>query len=157
MALPLALPPREESAIGRLTGKLNVLLPSEGATFRFEDLEEATGVEKRIAGVTVVLVGARKNRRAWDIGIRVRFDEASGALDSHLNWIDDNEIFLEDPEGKRLTAGMSASMGRKANEVGTAYYFGVDGPLTGYTLVYKTPGLILSGEFDYELKGIELP
>ncbi|NQT17809.1 MAG: hypothetical protein HQ582_33955 [Planctomycetes bacterium] len=155
--IPLELPPRDVKQIARLKGTLNVLLPSEVATFRFGNLEEAKLDEKRIAGVTVVLVQARKNRKAWEIAIRVRFDEAAGALESHLNWIDDNEIFLEDPDGKPISAGMSTSTGRKENEVGLAYYFSVDGPLTGYSLVYKTPALILSGEFDYEIEDIDLP
>jgi len=157
LEIPLELPARDVKKIARLKGTLNVLLPTEVTTFRFEDLEEAKAVEKRIAGVTVTLVQARKNRKAWEIGIRVRFDEAGGALESHLNWIDDNEIFLEDPDGKPIAAGMSTSTGRKQNEVGLAYYFGVDGPLTGYSLVYKTPGMILSAQFDYELEDIDLP
>ena len=157
LEIHLALPPRDVKRIARLKGTLSALLPGEVATFRFEDLEEAKQVEQRIAGVTVMLEQARRSPAAWEIGIRVRFDEASGALESHLNWINDNQIYLEDPDGKPITHGMSTTTGQKENEVGMAYYFGIDGPLTGYSLVYKTPGLILSSEFDYELEDIELP
>jgi len=157
LEIPLALPPRDVKRIARLKGTVSALLPGEVATFRFEDLEEAKQVEKRIAGATVMLEQARKSGAAWEIRIRVRFDEASGALQSHLNWIMDNQIYLEDPDGKQIPHGMSTSTAHQENEVGMAYYFGVDGPLTGYALVYKTPGLILSSQFDYELKDIDLP
>lgn len=157
LEIALALPPRDVKRIARLKGTVSALLPGEVATFRFEDLEDAKQVEERIAGVTVMLEQARKSGAAWEIRVRVRFDEASGALESHLNWIYDNKIYLEDPDGKPINYGMSTTTGHQENEVGMAYYFGVDGPLTGYGLVYKTPGLILSSEFDYELEDIELP
>ncbi len=153
----LKLPPRAVKRIERLKGTLKTLLPSKVETFRFEDLEQAENVERRVAGVTVQLERVRKNRATWETLVRVRFDEAGDALQSHLNWIDDNEVYLEDAQGKLVSPGMFTTTGRTESEVGMAYYFPVEGPLTDYTLVYKTPGLILLKEIEYELEGIELP
>ena len=43
------------------------------------------------------------------------------------------------------------------NEVGVAYFFGIDGGLEGYKFVYETASTVLSASFDYELTNIELP
>ncbi|MHC4402585.1 MAG: hypothetical protein ACYTG0_23225 [Planctomycetota bacterium] len=155
--VPLELPPRSVGRIARLQGTLGARLPSKAEAFRFTDLESAKKVPERIAGVTVTLEQARKNRNAWEIRLRVQFDDAAGALQSHLNWINENEVYLEDPEGKRIDAGLSSPTGKTDDGMGIAYFFAVEGSLSGYTLVYNTPGMILSPTFEYELKDIELP
>jgi len=157
LEIPLKLPPREVKRIARLKGTLTTLLPGKVETFRFGDLEKAEQVEERIAGVTVMLEQVRKNREVWEVRIRVRFDEAGEALESHRNWIYDNEVYLEDPSGKPIAWATFETTRQEENEVGVAYYFSVDGPLTGHTLVYKTPSLILSTAFDYEITDVELP
>jgi len=157
LEIPLELPPRDVKRIARLQGTLTALLPGKVETFRFDDLENAEKVEKRVGGVTVMLQRVRKNRSVWEVRVLVRFDEANGALESHRNWIYDNEAHLEPPEGETVAWATFETTRQTENEVGVAYYFALDGPLTGYTLVYKTPGLILSKGFDYELRGIPLP
>jgi len=157
LEIPLKLPPRDVNQIARLKGTLTALLPGKVETFRFEDLEKAEEVEKRVGGVTVMLEHVRKNRSVWEIRILVRFDKANGALESHRNWIYDNEAYLEPPQGESILWATFETTRQTENEVGVAYYFAVDGPLTGHTLVYKTPGLILSKGFDYEIRGIPLP
>jgi hypothetical protein len=157
LELPLELPPRDVKQIARLEGTLTALLPGKVETFRFEDLEEAEDVEKRMAGVTVMLERVRKNRSVWEVRMLVRFDQAHGALESHRNWIYDNEVYLEPPDGESVVWATFETTRQTESEVGVAYYFAVDGPLTGYTLVYKTPALILSKAFDYQIQNIPLP
>jgi PAS domain-containing protein len=157
LEIPFELPSRDVKSIARLKSKLTALLPGKVETFRFGDLEEANQVEKRIAGVTVVLEQVRKNRAVWEIRLAVRFDEAGDALESHRTWIYDNEIYLEAADGESTEWATFETTRQTEDEVGAAYYFAVDGPLTGYTLVYKTPALILSKEIEYEIGGIDLP
>ena len=157
LEIPLKLPPRDVQQIARLKGTLTALLPSKAAAFRFDDIEHAKEVEQRVAGVTVTLEQVRKNREAWEVRLRVRFDEAEGALESHLNWIYDNEVYLEDADGKPVARPTLETTGQSENGIGVAYYFGVDGPLDDYTFVYKTPALILSKAFEYEIRDVELP
>lgn len=157
LVIPLVLPGRDVTQIGRLEGSLTALVPGKVETFRFEDLEDAKDVEKRVAGVTVVLDRVRKNNSIWDVGVHVRFDNAEDALASHRNWIFDNEAYLENPQGERVAYDAFETTRQTENEVGVAYLFAVDGPLTGYKFVYKTPGLILSRTIDYQVQDIPLP
>ncbi len=157
LEIPLELPPRDVQRIARLQGALTALLPSKVESFRFGDLTGDEKSEKRVAGVTVALERVRENRGRWEIRLLVRFDKAKGALESHRTWIEDNEVYLETPEGEKIAWAMSVPTRQTENEVGMAYYFVVEGPLTGHTLVYKTPAMILSKDFDYELEDIPLP
>jgi hypothetical protein len=157
LRVPLVLPPRSVKQIARLKGSLIALLPGKLETFRFQDLEKAKDAEQRIAGVTVVFEGARKRDKLWELRVRVRFDQAGESLQSHRTWIFDNEVYLEDAQGKRVTWGTYETTRRTESEIGVAYLFGVEKPLTGYTLVYKTPGAILSIDVPYEIKDIPLP
>jgi PAS domain-containing protein len=156
LRIPLVLPPRSVKQIARLKGAMTALLPGKIETFRFKDLEQAKEVEQRIAGVTVMLEGARKNNEVWEVRIRVRFDDAGQALQSHRNWIFDNEVSLQDPDGKSITWGSYETTRQTENEVGLAYLFSVES-LKGFTLLYKTPGVILTTEIPYEIKDVPLP
>ena len=157
LKLPFQLPPRDVKRIASLKGKLTAMIPGKVETFTFDRLTEAKNVEKRVAGVTVTLNRVQRNNELWQVRMQVQFDKPGGALASHLGWIYDNEAYLEDPDGKPVPYD-SQEFGRQAdNQVGVAYLFVLEGPLDGYKFVYKTPGVIMSTEFDYEIKGIELP
>jgi hypothetical protein len=155
--IPLGLPPREVKQIARLAGTFTALVPGKVETFRFKDLEKAKDVRQRVAGVTVTLEGTRKNNKIWEVRMRVSFDEASGALQSHRNWIFENEAFLEDPDGRQVVHGTFETTRQTKNEVGVAYLFRPEGPLADYTFVYKTATAILSTQFKYEMRDIKLP
>ena len=158
LILPLALPSREVKQIARLEGKLTALLPGRIETFRFENVIKAKNAEKRIASTTVVLEQTRRlNDDLWQVRMRVRFDRAGRALESHRGWIYDNEAYLEGPDRKPIPHEGFETTGRAENEVGVAYLFVLDGPPAAHTFVYKTPGAILSAEFEYEIRGVKLP
>ena len=155
--LPLRLPPREVRQIGSLRGKLLATVPGKIETFRFTKLGEAKNAEQRIAGVTVVVEGVGKIGRAWEVRMRARFDDAGDALASHRQWVFSNEAYLEGPDQKAIVYDTFETTAQSKNEVGLAYRFHTSRPLDKLNFVYKTPGLIISREYGYELKGIELP
>jgi hypothetical protein len=155
--VPLALPPRDVRRISRLGGTIEAILPGKVETFTFDDLEKAKDVEKRMADVTVVLDEVRKNNQNWELRMRVRFDDAGEALQSHRNWIFENEAYLKGPDGKPVAYSAYETTMQSQREVGVAYLFNIDAPLSRYTFVYKTPGMILNADLDYELKEIPLP
>jgi hypothetical protein len=155
--VPLELPPRNVKRISKLTGTLAVLVPGKIETFRFKDLNEDKQEDKRIAHVTVALERVFKNGDLWEIRIGVRFDRSGDALASHYNWILDNDAHLEGGDGEPITSEASSTTRRAETEIGISYLFSIDGPLADYTFVYKTPGAILSREFEFELGDIELP
>ncbi len=157
LVLPFALPPRSVKQIASLQGTLTAMIPGRVETFRFDNLTNAKNVEKRIAGVSITLEQVRKNNQLWEVRMRVRFDKAYGALASHRGWIFNNKAYLEGPDGKQLSYDSMETTRQTENEVGIAYLFALDGPLTDYTFVYKTPGVIVQARFDYEISGVKLP
>jgi len=157
LILPLSLPPRASTKIGQLSGKFTALVPGKIQTFRFTDLEEAENVEQRMAGVTVLLEQVRKNNTIWEVRMRMRLDEAGEALASHRTWVYDNEAYLEGPDAQPVLCDAYENTLQTENEVGVAYLFAIEGPLRDYSFVYKTPGMILSREFDFEIRDVQLP
>jgi hypothetical protein len=155
--IPLQLPSRDVRRIASLKGKLLAMIPGKTETFRFDKMAKAKNVEKRVAGVTVILEQVTKNNDVWEVRMTVRFDDAGDALASHRTWIFNNEAYLEGPGGKRIDRENFETTAQEKNEVGIAYLFSTDQPLDKLTFVYKTPGTIVNSGFDYELKNIELP
>jgi len=162
LILPWQLPPRSVEKIASLTGKFAAMVPGRVETFTFDDLS-AKNVKKRIAGVTVTLEGVRKNNQLQEVRIRVQFDSAGKALASHRNWIFNNEAYLvdskaeKDSKGKKVEYETLETTSQGPNEVGVAYLFFLEKPIADYKFVYKTAGVIVATEFEYELKDIKLP
>ena len=157
LVIPLELPPREVTRIASLKGTLSALLPGRVQTFRFKDLAKAKDAEQRKAGAIVTLQQVRKTGEVWEVRILVRFDEAGEALDSHRGWILNNEAHMEGPDGKPVENGGLETTRRTKTEVGIAYFFDLEHPLSEYTFVYKTPSLLIAKQFPYEIKDVKLP
>ena len=157
LRIPFELPSRDVKKISKLEGTLKTLVQGKIESFRFEDLPEAKDVERRVAGVTVTLQQVRKNRDVWEFRLLIHFDETSGALASHRNWIFENEALLVKPDGEEIPYHAYDTTLQTENEVGIAYLFGLDDPLTDYAFVYRTAGLIMSTDFEFEISDVELP
>jgi hypothetical protein len=157
LTLPFALPPREAKEITRVKGKLTAMIPGRIVEFRFDDLLKAKNVEKRLAGVTVTLEQVRKNNDAWEIFVRIRFDDAGDALASHRGWIFRNEAYHEGPDGKPIAYDTMETTSQSKNEVGVSYIFVLDKPPADMKFIYKTPGAILGTAVEYELRNLKLP
>jgi hypothetical protein len=157
LPIHFALPARSVKQISSLRGKLVAMLPGRAEDFRFENLDKAKRVEQRRAGVTVVLDEAWKNNSVWEIRVRVIFDKAGGALESHRTWVFNNEAWLETPSKEKVSyAGMETTR-QGENEVGVSYMFSAPQGLAGHTFVYRTPVSISTVPVTYELKDLELP
>jgi hypothetical protein len=158
MDVPLALPAPPPRQIASLTGSLQAIVPGKVETFRFANLLGTKNkVTQRIAAATVVLDQVRKNGDTWEVYLRVRFDDAGAALESHRNWILNNEACLEGPDGKLIAPNAVEPTERTGNEAGFRYLFDLKQSPAGMALVYKTPGSIITRDFPYELRDIPLP
>lgn len=156
--LPIALPDRKAEKIASLRGKLVALLPGRVETFQFDRrLDESAGMELRKAGCTVVLDRVRKNGDLYQVLIRVRFDEAHESLESHRDWIFQNEAFIVDGKGQRIGHAALEATRQAANEVGVSYYYPLKDGLKGCRFVYRSPSMILELPVEYEIKNIPLP
>jgi len=157
LRIPLEAPDRSVQKIAKVKGSINALMQGKAEPFEFTDLVDAENVERRAAGVSVILERVRKNRDVWEIRVIARFDDAEGALASHRNWVFDNPAKLITPDGEEIPFHAYDSTRQMENEVGVAYFFGIDGGLEGHTFVYETASTVLSASFDYELTDIKLP
>jgi hypothetical protein len=154
--IPLKLPDRQTRQIASLEGRLSALVPGRVQEFVFDDPRNAKSVEQAVAGVTVTLEQVRKNLDLFEARVRVRFDRAGVALESHRNWVYKNEAYLLDPEGQRVDHdGMQATLQRE-DEVGVAYLFDREN-LDGCKFVYRTPVVIVAMPVAYRLEEIPLP
>lgn len=155
--VPLALPERRAERIASLEGQLSALLPGRVETFEFGQLAQARNVPQSRAGVTVILDQVRKNVDVDEVRLRVRFDEAGEALESHRNWIYKNEAYFLDPDGQRFEHAGLQPFRQAANEVGVVYLSDRAGGLADCTFVYRTPTMLLRVPVEFELRDIPLP
>lgn len=155
---PLVAPARTVNKLASFKGKLMAVLLGKVETFEFADVEKAKSVEQERGGVTVTVENCRKNGDVYDVSMRVRFDRAANALESHRGWIYDNESYLLDAKGNRIeSAGLEATL-LDVNAVGLSYKFDLDNASpAGCKFVYKTPAAIIRIPMEFELKDIELP
>lgn len=156
--VPLTLPPPGATHLARLQGELEALIPGRVESFEFDgNLQEARGVQQRRAGVMVQLDNVRRNVDLYQFQVRVRFDDASGALESHRGWIFNNEASIVDAEGNRVPpAGLEATR-QTENEVGISYLFDLPDGLDGCRFVYKTPAVLNRYRLPFELQDLPLP
>ena len=157
LQLPFTLPPRSIEKIARLEGQLIALVPGKTETFRFDRLTTATPKKQQQGSVTVALDSVRKNRDIWEIRMRIRYDDPSGALASHRSWIFRNRCHLMGRDGALVEHVGLETTAQSETEVGLAFLFDLPKGPAQYTLVYETPVTIIQAPIKYTLRDIELP
>ncbi len=155
--LPLSLPDRSTRQIGLLQGQMSAVIPGRVREFVFEDLLDAKAVEQRVAGVTVTLDQVRKSLDLYEVRMRVRFDRADIALESHRTWIYENEAYLLEPDGQRADYARMEVIMQRPDEVGISFSFDRPEGLDGCRFVYRTPVVIVAVPIEYQLQEIPLP
>lgn len=155
---PLTAPSRSVKTLASLSGKITAVVLGKVESFEFVDIDKAKSAELERGGVTVVVESCRKNGDIYDVSMRVRFDRAANALESHRAWIYDNECFLLDGQNRKFeNVGLEATL-LGVNEVGVAYKFNLEGGTPAKAkLTYKTPAAIIRIPVDFEIKTVDLP
>ena len=159
LVIPFKIPSRSVKQIASIKGKLNAVLLGREETYEFANPETKKGAEEERGGVTVILDQCRVVDGLLEARMRVKFDQASNALESHRGWIYNNPCYLQDQKGGKVEqAAIEASL-LGDNEVGVIYRFdlGDEANAARYKLVYKTPAAIIEVPVEFELKGIDLP
>ncbi|MGA2035144.1 MAG: hypothetical protein ABSG68_23090 [Thermoguttaceae bacterium] len=156
--IPLAFPAEPVKEMATVQGSFQAIVPGKVETFRFTDLAGAKNVEQRIAAATVTLEEVRKSgENVWEVRMKLRFDDAGDALESHRSWVLLNEAYLEE-NGKPIAFDSSETTQRTKNEIGMAYLFALDKPPSKkLAFVYKTPGMVVTRAFPYEFHHVKLP
>jgi hypothetical protein len=157
MDISLAVPPQPLKEIASLTGSVRAMMLGKPETFRFDDLLKAKQ-EKRIAAATVVLEEVRKNGNVWEVFVRLRYDDAGEAFESYQSWPLQNEVYLEDKDGKRIKPDTMETTGREGkNDIGFGYVFDLSDSPKDLHLIYSTPGMIVTKDYPYKVQGLKMP
>jgi hypothetical protein len=151
------LPPRGDTKLASLKGRLRALVPGRQVKFQFGDLASAAGKTQRRGGVQVTVDDVRKNNAIWEVHMRVALDEANSALESHRGWVFQNKSYMLDKAGDEIDNVGLETTRQSRNEVGVAYLFDLPVGIDELTWVYETPAAIVELPVEYEIKDIELP
>ena len=157
LEIPLKLPSRDVKKISSVKGKASVVLLGRDANFEFANITKAKEVKQSQAGVTVVLESVAKSDDVYEVRMRVELDDAQGTLESFRAGIFSSEAYLLSPNlEKSMNDGEEASR-EEENVFGRIYEFSIDGDISKYKFVFKTPVTVIRAPVEYELKDIDLP
>jgi len=157
LVIPLELPTRNIEKIASLKGEIETLIPGRNEKFQFDKLIDAKDVEQKRAGVNVTVERVRPNGELFGIRIRVRFDKAANALESHRGWIFSNPAYILDADGEQVDNVSYETTLQGENEIGLEYFFLLEDGLKDCKFVYETPAAIVKKTIKYEVKDILLP
>ena len=156
--LPFRLPGEESQRIQTLSGELECLLPSDHAVFRFQELTAATPQRLEEAEVAVTLKSVRREKRAYDIEIFARLDDAEKPLESHLSgWMHRNAVYLEDAAGTRVEPLQIQKTTERDDGFGFVFRFIAPKKIEDYALVYSMPTSFISQRIPFRFTELELP
>ena len=155
-SVPLKRIARDVDEIKTMTGRIEAVLPGRKETFRFPPFATIDKPRKiSRAGVNVICRQWQRNEDLYGVTLTVGFDESAGPVESHLNWLYDNEVHLEDEAGELSDPVAYEAIG--TNEEGlTIEYFFLTDP-SKCRLVYKSPGAIARIPVTFTIKNIQLP
>ena len=155
--LPLQLPARQAIKLAKLSGTMTALTPGAVMELKFDKLADANNVEKSGGGVTVVLESAKKTENAWEIRMKIRFEQIEEGFESHYGWVHQNLTYLLDEKGNKIDhVGYETTM-ENEREAGFLYLFEIEGDIGDYQWVYRTPTAIVAAPIEYELQDVTLP
>ncbi len=169
--LPLQLPRRalelnaggaakaksDASEITRVSGQITALIPGQRKKFELS-LVEAAASQTHDA-MTVTIESVRDASPLWEVRVGVELFGAGRALESHRQWIFENEVFVLMPDGSRKEHLGYEVYRQTELGVGIGYLFdlGVAGPPAGAKLIYESPTSVRRNEVPFVLNGIPLP
>ena len=148
---------RSDQWVEELQGSLRVTLPAVETSFQFKDLKMEQPIEQRTGKTVVTLMGTRKVNQLQSIQLRIRFDESTGSLESHRQWLFESPAILIDSDGNAVEYFTFETTLQKSDEVGISYLFGIDGDLADHVFEYRAPSAILTIEQDWAIQKLELP
>ena len=156
--LHLGLPPRSVTKIASIKGTFTALVPGRVEKFEFTGLDKAKGEQQERGTCVVTLEQLRKNDEVHEVRLRLKFDKAANALESHRGWIGNNPAYIVDGKGNKLeNGGFSPSLVAE-NEAVLSYIFDLsEVDIAKCRFVYETPAALFKVPVEFELKDLELP
>ena len=155
IVLPMQLPAGQPEQIESLTGVLRALLPGKRHTFELTLGE--VGVEKTVDAMTVRIEDIRRNGELYEVRLGVELDDAGRALESHRQWIFENEAYVQREDGSRVDHLGYQVYRQTTSGVGVAYLFDLGEDFQQATLHYRSPTAVVRNEVAFVLRDIPLP
>ncbi|MEM9826588.1 MAG: hypothetical protein AAF958_08365 [Planctomycetota bacterium] len=153
--VPMQLPAGTPEKISAISGVLRATLPGPVKTF---ELPVVGGERsKKLGAMTVEIEDVRPAGDLQAIRLLVQLDDASDALESHRQWIFENEIYIRDAEGKRLDQLGYEVYRQSPDSAGVAYLFSLEDDLNQYKVFYRSPTSVQPNEVAFVIQDIDLP
>lgn len=153
--LPMQLPAGQPKRIESLSGVIRALLPGDRHTFKLALAE--SGVQETIDAMTVQVEDIRPNGELYEIRLGIELDDAGRALESHRQWIFENEVFVQREDGSRVDHLGYQVYRQTTSGVGVGYLFDLGGTLQDATIHYRSPTAVVRNEVLFVLQDIPLP
>ncbi|MEO9593741.1 hypothetical protein [Rhodopirellula bahusiensis] len=156
--LPLQLPNLPAERIDRLSGTLTAMIPGRREEFAL-DLNE-TAASHTEDQMTVSIEAVRDADPLREIRVGVELDSAGRSLESHRQWIFENEAYVLLEDETRLDHLGYEVFRQTDSGVGIGYLFdfGAAGsPPPGSKLIYESPTSVAQDAVDFILNDIPTP
>jgi hypothetical protein len=152
--LPLKLPAGQPKQVETISGTIRALLPGKRQTFKLP----LTGTEKsKIDSMTVQIEAVRKNGPLHEIRIAVDLENAGRSLESHRQWIFENEVYVERKDGSRADHLGFEVFRQTESGVGVGYLFDLGDTVNEASLIYRSPTAVVPNEVPFIIQDIALP
>ncbi|MEM9643450.1 MAG: hypothetical protein AAF989_00540 [Planctomycetota bacterium] len=153
--LPMKLPGSRARVVKRLSGVIEAMLPGKRQKFELDLAGESTS--KSIDAMTVSIEGVRLNGELHEVRVGVELKNADRSLESHRQWIFDNEVFVVASDGTRLDHLGYQVYRQTSSGVGIGYLFDLSENLAGQKLIYRSPTAVVKNQVPFVIQDIELP
>lgn len=154
-SLPMKLPAGNPRTIESLRGVLRAMLP--GAEHEFKLRLRETGSQLTKDALTVQVEDIRANGPLYEVRLAVELQDAGRALESHRQWIFENDVYAVDDDGQRLEHLGFQVYRQTAGGVGVSYLFDLGASVNDWTVVYESPTSVVQDEVTFVLRDIPLP
>lgn len=156
--LPMQLPNRPSETIERLAGTLTAMIPGRREKFAL-DLNEPAASQTEDQ-MTVSIEAVRDADPLREIRVGVELDSAGRSLESHRQWIFENEAYVILEDGTRMDHLGYEVFRQTDSGVGIGYLFDfgpASSPPPGSKLIYESPTSVAQDAVDFILNDIPTP
>ena len=153
--LPMQLPAGTPQQIQSLSGIVRALIPGDSKTFELSLTEPNASVQQDAMSVSIDQV--RPNGALVELRVAIDLRDAQDSLESHRQWIFENEAFVRDDEGNRVDHLGYEVFRQTKSGVGIGYLFDIGDDWNGMNFVYKSPTSVSPNEVSFVLQDIALP
>jgi hypothetical protein len=153
--LPMQLPANQPKMIQSLSGVIRAMLPGKRQTFQLGLGQVAA--KQSIDSMTVKVEDVRADGPLHEVRVGVELKDAKRSLESHRQWIFENEVFVKLKDGTRADHLGYQTYRQTTSGVGIGYLFDLGDDVADCTLVYTSPTAVVQNEVSFVIQDIEMP